>query len=395
MMPVLFEIPWLGWPVRGYGLMLMIGFLGGVYLAARRAQRVGADPDLVLNTGFVALIFGILGARVFYVIHYWQRDFADRPNPVWAALDITRGGLEFYGSVLGGVTAVLVYFLIKRVSIRWYLDIVAPSLMFGLMCGRIGCFLNGCCWGATCVDAQGQATVPWAVRFPFGSGAHWSQWQSGDLALPPELIYVDKNRGFSQPLSRENLARSEEEILAGQRELDAAQAALAAARQRGADEEEIARLERRVQRAERRVQRDRLRYIDVATNAGLLGHVSPFADPPTLEELRALAAQYPSLPVHPTQLYASISALIIWIMSELYFSRRRRHGTVLLLVLSVYAVTRFVEELIRVDNPHDTFGLTISQFISLGILAVCAVWGLILLRMAPRSPRAVPASGAA
>ena len=78
MWPTVFKIPWVNLPIRSYGLMLMIGFLGGTWWATRRAMRVKGDPDFVVNLGFVALIFSVIGARIFYVVHYWEDHFAGR-----------------------------------------------------------------------------------------------------------------------------------------------------------------------------------------------------------------------------------------------------------------------------------------------------------------------------
>jgi prolipoprotein diacylglyceryltransferase len=73
-----------------------------------------------------------------------------------------------------------------------------------------------------------------------------------------------------------------------------------------------------------------------------------------------------------------------------YFYRRKRHGTVFALAMICYPVQRFIEEIIRLDNPRDTFGLTISQGVSVVLLVIGLVYWLILLQMPLRSPRAVP-----
>src|SRR5262245_52820514 len=159
MRPTLFNIPflpaWLG-DIKSYGVMMMIAFLTGIWLACRRAERSRANPDVILNMGFIALICGIVGARAMYVIHYWDTHFANQPNPWWAAFDIRAGGLEFLGGPILVVPALWIYLrYVARVSTRWYLDMAAPALPWGLAITRIGCFLNGCCWGAVCLhDAQ-------------------------------------------------------------------------------------------------------------------------------------------------------------------------------------------------------------------------------------------------
>ena len=106
MQPTVFTIPGLGLPIKGYGLMLMIGFLSSIYLATRRAAKVKADPDLILNMGFLALIFGVLGARAMFVLHHWEDSFAAKPNIIHSGLDVTPGGSEHNGGRVPGLGCV-------------------------------------------------------------------------------------------------------------------------------------------------------------------------------------------------------------------------------------------------------------------------------------------------
>jgi len=102
-----------------------------------------------------------VGARVAYVIEN-HAYFAER-SPV-EILNITSGGLIYYGGVALAVAAILGYLRAKRLPLRRYLDIIAPSLMLGLAFGRTGCLLNGCCFGGPC-----RADWPLATRFPMYS----------------------------------------------------------------------------------------------------------------------------------------------------------------------------------------------------------------------------------
>ena len=86
MHPELFTLPG-GLSIKTYGFCLMVGFLTAVWLAMRRAQRVKVNPDTVLDMSFLALVFGVGGARAFYVVHYWP-EFAGRNNTLLAMLDI-------------------------------------------------------------------------------------------------------------------------------------------------------------------------------------------------------------------------------------------------------------------------------------------------------------------
>jgi prolipoprotein diacylglyceryltransferase len=208
MLPTVFTIPIPGWPIpiKGYGLMLMIGFLTAIWMTMRRAEKVRCNPDTVLNAGFLALLCGVLGARFFYVVHYWDSQF--RGKGLWAAIDLTSGGLEFYGGFIAAVAAIAFYLRIKRYSVRLFLDIMAPSVMWGLAFGRMGCFLNGCCFGGICPK-----DFPWplSVAFPYASPAHVHHFQQNRATLPRELMYVDP-LGRALPIDREHIGMSYREI---------------------------------------------------------------------------------------------------------------------------------------------------------------------------------------
>ena len=101
----------LGLPIRGYGAMMLLAVVSGTVLAAWRAKRVGLNPDLIFTLIFWMLIPGIIGARGFYVIEYWSRDYwpayADKGGSLGALLgnilNLTQGGLVVYGAFIGGL----------------------------------------------------------------------------------------------------------------------------------------------------------------------------------------------------------------------------------------------------------------------------------------------------
>jgi len=150
--------------IYGYGLMVACGFLIAIFLAQRRARRAGENPDTLAQIGLLSLVGGLVGARIAYIIQHWTGQFANSPNPLGEIVNITAGGLIYYGGVLLAMAMALVYLFAKRLPVRRYLDILAPSLMVGLAFGRAGCLLNGCCYGATC-----RADWPPAIRFPMYS----------------------------------------------------------------------------------------------------------------------------------------------------------------------------------------------------------------------------------
>ena len=375
MWPTLFKIPIIMLPIRSYGFMLMVGFLGGTWWAARRASRVKCDPDMVVNLGFIALVASVVGSRIFYVVHYWDEHFAGRG--LWAIVDITAGGLEFYGGFIGAMIAILVYMKLRKVSIRLYLDIVTPSLMFGMAMARIGCFLNGCCWGGPCSEH-----LPWAVRFPYASPALYRQWEERQVTLPAELITIN-SAGIPAPLNRDLLNLTPEERDGARVRFEQAEAALKEAQAAKADEKTLATLRKEKERAEKDKRR-----IDEIT-AGLNRQLARYDL--TATEFSDLAREYgKTVPVHPTQLYASINGILLAILLNEVFYRRKRHGVVFAVLLMLYPAARIMEEMIRTDNPHDTAGLTISQFVSVLLFAAGVGLYYALKKMPERSPLAVP-----
>jgi len=192
MFPELFEIPFIHVTLKSYGLMMVIGFLAAVHLIRRLSRNITPDPQLITNAALYSLIGGVVGARLFYVIHYFEH-FKQNPVSVFA---IWHGGLELLGGVLLAITIIFLYLLYHKLPIRHYLDILAIALMLALVFGRIGCLLNGCCFGKP-------TELPWAVRFPYNSIAYLSQINpdlernrsTPQLKLPQEeyVSFIDKD----------------------------------------------------------------------------------------------------------------------------------------------------------------------------------------------------------
>jgi phosphatidylglycerol:prolipoprotein diacylglycerol transferase len=156
MRQILFTIPIFGGvPIFGYGAMLFLAFLGSTNLAAWRARREKLDPELLYDLALWVFIGGLVGARLFYVVQYW----GDRIQSVGDIFRIWEGGIVLYGSIMGGTATFFLYRLIRPFPLRPLLDVVAPSLALGIALGRLGCFLNGCCYGDLC-------DLPVGVSFP-------------------------------------------------------------------------------------------------------------------------------------------------------------------------------------------------------------------------------------
>jgi phosphatidylglycerol:prolipoprotein diacylglycerol transferase len=201
MWQVLFYIPIINVPIYGYGLMLLIGLLCAMFIARYLARRVGLDPELFVNAALIALVAGVAGARLSHVLENLP-DFTRADRTVWqnffAMINIRSGGLTYYGGFLLATPALIAYAMIKRIPVRLGMDIVAPCLMIGLGFGRVGCYLNGCCYGA-------RSDLPVARMlgtFPYRSNAYIDQLQERQLTIPPALIGGD---GF--PMSVDDIRK--------------------------------------------------------------------------------------------------------------------------------------------------------------------------------------------
>ena len=186
MLQVLFRIHLFGFviPVYGYGLMLVVAFLACLKTSQLLAIRVGMNPDHFIDATLIAIATGIIGARLCHVlenVHEYIRPDRTLAQNILSMFNTREGGLTFYGGFLLATPCVIAYGLFRRAKILLGMDVVAPVVMIGLGFGRIGCFLNGCCYGEQC-------TLPWAVRFPYYSNAYLDQTGSGKLTIPPDLL---------------------------------------------------------------------------------------------------------------------------------------------------------------------------------------------------------------
>jgi len=148
--------------IRSYGLMLAIGFFAGILLAARRAKSRGENPDHIYNLSAWLVLSSLIGARIYYVItHYDEfragetysllgRIAVELKNMFWpigSDGQVGISGLIYYGGLLAATATAILYLRANRLSMPKYLDIMAPSIPLGEFFTRIGCFLNGCCFG--------------------------------------------------------------------------------------------------------------------------------------------------------------------------------------------------------------------------------------------------------
>lgn len=131
--------------VRWYGIMAALGMLAGYTLINRRAPKYSIDQKEVSDYVFTAMVAGLIGARCLYVIRFWKSEFAD--GNFSEIFKIYNGGLVFLGGFAVAMIAVIVLCKIKKTSVADVADLFAPALPLGHSFGRLGCLLNGCCFG--------------------------------------------------------------------------------------------------------------------------------------------------------------------------------------------------------------------------------------------------------
>lgn len=159
--------------VYWYGVFVALGFLAGIWTAARRAPFQGLAPERVVDLGPWLIVGALIGARTLYVLSYWEEEF--RQAPWWEVFMFRKGGLVFYGGFIGSVLACLLYTRAKRLPLWKVADVMAPSVALGHAFGRLGCLMNGCCYGRAC-------DLPWAIRYPSGHETY-------PLPVHPTQIY--------------------------------------------------------------------------------------------------------------------------------------------------------------------------------------------------------------
>jgi phosphatidylglycerol:prolipoprotein diacylglycerol transferase len=172
--PTLFEFH--GVSLHMYGLLLAIAFLLGIQLFVARG-RARALPEEPLHTlSLWLLVLAIVGGRTFFVLTHWS-DYAADPLAIFR---LWEGGLILYGGYVFAIAGGILY--VRRAGMRvWRVaDAAAPSMALGIGIGRLGCFMNGCCFGLP-------TSLPWGVQFPPGSA---STYVFPGVPIHPSQLYL-------------------------------------------------------------------------------------------------------------------------------------------------------------------------------------------------------------
>ena len=440
MQQVLFHIPFTasffppdGVPLYGFGAMLFLVFVITAMLwGPKRITAIGMPKEKIQDLAIVLFLTGIAGARVVYMWQYYDQ-FPDKST--WglakAFVQIWNGGIVFYGSIIGGVLGYLVFYRIVlrkfNISTARLADALAPLLAIGLAAGRIGCYLNGCCWGqVACPETQ---TVPLPAsfgEFPLLSAhsrdqvvrpaypndrlpqVRGLQTSTGFTLKPRVIIGRDNSEPPPNPLSvvaaiepgsaAAKAGLKPDDVILGVNgepnrivlELSGQPEMVAAALQRAKDSggtgigdaDNPLGLTTRVTFDELDKYRaavvalrehDKLVVLSVHDwlwelarewprgRKGLSLKVQRGTETPTLEFTPKTVTFY------PTQLYETISMLLITVLLVCFQPFRRHNGQVMVLLMLTYGVHRFLNEAIRIE-PTYSYGLTLSQWISIAIV---------------------------
>jgi prolipoprotein diacylglyceryltransferase len=414
MQQVIFRIPlrqifnWMpGWipdslPIYGFGLMLCITLFVCLYLTSWRAKKEGIAPQHIQDLALWIFGVGIVGARITFMIQYERYE-----RPITEFFSIWQGGLVFYGSAIGGFIGYILayYFVLRKYSLSsWKMaDIIAPSVAVGLCIGRIGCLLNGCCYGnvAVCHHCPGicfPLSAPSRLDSENGLVAAGLQTAAGFAMTDKESDDVRTVIAVApgSPAFESGLRPGDRIVAADEHPIlnavylvvkEGQEAKKYPFRSWGECHDAIEKFKKRhVEILEV--------YDDLADY--LVRHWPRGKKDLVLTVSRggkeiALPAFTPyTLPLHPTQIYESISMILLFFVLTAYYPLRRHDGEVMILFMIGYAVHRFLNEMLRNDTDPLADGMTLSQNGSI----LFAVAGLILAWWLWRQPAQYPSAKA-
>jgi phosphatidylglycerol---prolipoprotein diacylglyceryl transferase len=350
-------------PIFGYGTMLFVAFVACTWLAGRLCLRQGIQPQFVQDLAIWIFVVGIIGARITFMVQYRLYEGRSPFEVLVQFIMIWEGGLVFYGSAIGGAVGyVLAYFFVLRrhhVSSWKMADVIAPCVPLGLALGRVGCLLNGCCYGdVACADCP-------AIHFP--------------LSAPPRYHLVARGyqtaAGFTTTEMGMGDRRTVDKVEPG-----------SAADQGGLKPGDLI-----VKVNGRDVQS----YEDLKTYLGdqewprgkndlVLGVKRQTGSATAASEITLPAFSPQTIGLHPTQVYETISMLLLLGVMLAYWPFRRRDGELMVIFMLAYAIHRYLNEILRNDTKPVFADMTLSQNGSiLMLLGGLLLWVWVWLR-APR-----------
>lgn len=343
MRQVLIDIPLnllhAGWhiPIYGYGLMLFMAYLLCTTLGRILSRKQGIDERIIPDLTIWLFVGGIVGGRIVYAVEY--NDLFKDP---WQLVRLWDGGLVLYGSLSGGAIAYFAYdyFVLRKLNVsKWkMLDVIAPCVVLGIALGRIGCLCTGCCYGNIACE-----NCP-ALHFPLDSPAAKDMTERG-YQTPQGFLFKGRSLqvGMVEPGS------------------PAARAGLEVG-------DTIIEVNGQPARGDESAFRPGQEQLTV-----IRGH----------ERVNLPPFEPTSIGVHPTQIYETTSMLLLLFFLLSYYPFLRYRGELMVFMMIGYGVHRFLNEMLRTDNEVVAFGMTLSQNVSIVLVAA----GIVLAFFVYRRPR--------
>jgi phosphatidylglycerol---prolipoprotein diacylglyceryl transferase len=451
MFQVLFHIPIFkdefppdGIPIHGFGVMLFITFILGVWFLGWQSRRnTGTNLPRERNQDLVIVLFicGLVGARITYMIQYGV--------PARQFFRIWEGGIVLYGGIIAGILAYLAFFylVLRRAGVSfWKLaDVVGPGLALCIALGRIGCFLNGCCYGHVASEGCPSAGFPAltcparediieknAYQTPTGflvrTGTDERNRSSEADRFPPQLVVT--LRDTTAPM-QSVVVGVEAESAAERAGLQVGDRIVGVNGRTNAGvflvfgpDALVADVAKEAEAAGAVVDntggRVRIEMADVVAARKLRNQWPPVLHVVETDVFRELvspsgwqkgdqaltldvvrqdgtkATVGPFVPrtigLHPTQVYETVSMLLLMVFLLAFHPFRHHDGQTMTLFLACYAVHRFLNEILRNDTAVVGFNMSLSQNISILIFAfaVCLEIGLRIKNARQKATGGVP-----
>ncbi len=178
MRPTLIDLPLPGglhFPVGAYGTLLVLGMLAAAWVSGRHGRLLGLRRRDAFDLGLWLLAAGVAGAHLLYLAANYETYFAGGETGAGWTASLSRGGMAYYGGLAAAFPVLWLWGRRRGIPYPDLLDFVAPLGALGLAVTRVGCFLNGCCYGTP-------SGLPWAVAFPPGSQPQQAQAALGLVA---------------------------------------------------------------------------------------------------------------------------------------------------------------------------------------------------------------------
>ena len=183
--PVAFTL--LGREIYWYGIIIGFGVISGLALSYMEAKRTGQNPETYLDFVLYALIFAVIGARLYYVAFEWE----DYRNDLWRIFALREGGLAIYGGIIAGVITAYIFTKKRKINFWLFADTAAPSLLLGQMIGRYGNFFNREAFGGYTEGLFAMRYLKEQVKGVFPSVFAQSVWVDGleYVQVHPTFLY--------------------------------------------------------------------------------------------------------------------------------------------------------------------------------------------------------------